>query len=315
MTLEALARLVIPIVLAVGAAVALDRMTAARGLQPPGFREPWRRSLALALITGILWIGTFATLGEIGRPAQQVDVSGIAVPELFLLHAMLVATLLTWFLLGFAGVRAPAPPPPPELQAAEPPGEPGMEAGMEAVVPAGPPPVGPPSLAEQFRVQFGFRTPSVARELGLGLLLGVGAWGLVLTAVVLIAMLVVALGGEKAIPQQPPQLIPFMAALPIGVRLLVSLSAGVVEETFFRGFLQPRIGIALSTVLFALAHASYGQPFLLVGVTLLSVLYGLIVKWRQNIWPAIAAHVLFDAVQLLVMIPMALRMIEKAPAP
>ncbi len=50
---------------------------------------------------------------------------------------------------------------------------------------------------------------------------------------------------------------------------------------------------------------------MLVGITLLSLLYGLMVKWRQNIWPAIAAHALFDAVQLLVMIPVALRMIEK----
>ena len=61
---------------------------------------------------------------------------------------------------------------------------------------------------------------------------------------------------------------------------------------------------------FALAHFSYGQPFMLIGITLLSLIYGLLVKWRQNIWPAIAAHVLFDAVQLLVVVPGALRLIE-----
>jgi membrane protease YdiL (CAAX protease family) len=83
-----------------------------------------------------------------------------------------------------------------------------------------------------------------------------------------------------------------------------------VEEWFFRGFLQPRMGILLSTVLFALAHFSYGQPFMLIGITVLSLIYGLMVKWRQNIWPAIAAHTLFDAVQLLVVVPGALRLIE-----
>ena len=85
--------------------------------------------------------------------------------------------------------------------------------------------------------------------------------------------MLVALGGEEALPKQPPALIPWIAALPVGVRLLISLSAGVVEEIFFRGFLQPRIGIFLSTVLFVLAHFSYGQPFMLVGITLLSLIY------------------------------------------
>jgi membrane protease YdiL (CAAX protease family) len=63
------------------------------------------------------------------------------------------------------------------------------------------------------------------------------------------------------------------------------------------------MGILLSTLLFALAHFSYGQPFMLVGVTLLSLVYGLLVKWRQNIWPSVAAHALFDGVQLLVIVP------------
>ena len=84
-----------------------------------------------------------------------------------------------------------------------------------------------------------------------------------------------------------------------------------MEETFFRGFLQPRVGIALSTALFVLAHASYEQPLMLVGITLLSLVYGFLVKWRQNIWPAITAHVLFDAVQLTVVIPKALELLPQ----
>ncbi len=42
---------------------------------------------------------------------------------------------------------------------------------------------------------------------------------------------------------------------------------------------------------------------MLVGVTLLSLLYGGLVRWRQTIWPAVVAHFLFDAIQLLVVIP------------
>ena len=55
---------------------------------------------------------------------------------------------------------------------------------------------------------------------------------------------------------------------------------------------------------FALGHVGYGQPFLLLGVTVLSVIYGLLARWRGNVWAAVVAHTLFDAVQLLVIIPL-----------
>ena len=96
----------------------------------------------------------------------------------------------------------------------------------------------------------------------------------------------------------------------IWTRLAVSVSAGVVEETFFRGFLQPRVGIGLSTALFTLAHLSYDQPFMLVGVALLSLIFAFLVRWRQNLWAAITAHALFDALQLLVVIPTTLRWMQ-----
>ncbi|MGH9361704.1 MAG: lysostaphin resistance A-like protein, partial [Thermoanaerobaculia bacterium] len=155
------------------------------------------------------------------------------------------------------------------------------------------------------------RAPQPAREVGLGLVLGVAIWAAALGVLMAVALLVLALGGEELLPKAPPALVPWIAALPWSVRLLVSLSAGAVEETFFRGFLQPRVGIFLATLLFALAHASYGQPLMLVGVAVLSLLYGALVRWRQSVWAAIAAHALFDAVQLLVIVPAALELLGR----
>jgi membrane protease YdiL (CAAX protease family) len=298
LSLETLLRLAIPAVLAVFVAFSMDRMLLARGLFPPGFREPWRRGLAGGMMALILWIGIFSSLGSIGQAVEQPDLKNLSTPQLFLLHGLLLLTIGFWFLLGYAGVRPSRPEPFPEA-IPEPISEP---------IPAGPPPL---SLGHQFLAQFGLLAPNVPREIGIGLLLGVGAWGAVLVAAILVGLIVVALGGEQALPKQPPALIPFLAALPLGLRLMISLSAGVVEETFFRGFLQPRIGIALSTLLFVFAHFSYGQPLMLVGIGTLSLIYGLLVRWRQTIWPAIAAHALFDGVQLLVIIPIALRYMEK----
>ncbi len=122
-----------------------------------------------------------------------------------------------------------------------------------------------------------------------------GAW--------LVALLVAGMGGENLVPQKPPEAIVWLAGRTILLRAALAFSAGAVEEIFFRGLLQPRAGLLFATVLFASAHLSYGQPFLLVGVTLLSVLYGLLVKWRQSLWAAMASHTLFDLVQLLVVVP------------
>jgi membrane protease YdiL (CAAX protease family) len=316
MTPETLLRIAATVVPSLLAALLLDAMCARRGLLPPGFRVPWRRALAGLTVAALLAVGVFSPLGSLGVKTSVPDLDKVSTPQLFLLHALMLATMGIWFLLGFAGGAArPPAPPAPVLSPVNEPLEPlplseagaGSWEGEPPPVPiyTAPPPRVP--LGRQFRAQFGFLAPDVPRELGLGLLLGLGAWVAVLLALMVIAGAIWAVGGESAVPKSPPPLIPFIAGLPVWVRFLVSLSAGFVEESFFRGFLQPRIGIFFSTSFFVLAHLSYGQPFMLIGIALLSLIYGLLVKWRQNLWPAIAAHALFDGVQLLVVVPLALR--------
>jgi membrane protease YdiL (CAAX protease family) len=303
-------------------ALLLDAMCAARGLLPPGFRIPWRRALAGLTVAALLAVAVFAPLGTLGMKAEP-DPTTIATPQLFALHALMVATMLIWFLLGFAGL-APRPAPVPEAVPVVPMADPLVPLDpadpVDPLVPVAPaaavPPPPPVSLGRQFLAQFGYVAPSIPGEIGLGVLLGVGAWVAVLLALMVIAGALWALGGEGVMPKAPPALIPLIAGLPFVVRLLVSLSAGVVEESFFRGFLQPRVGILFSTGFFVLAHLSYGQPFMLIGIALLSLIYAFLVKWRQNVWSAMAAHALFDGVQLLVVVPAALHMLgaEKSAA-
>ena len=306
--------------LSFGVALALDRMSAARGLLPPGFRVPWRRALALLVVAVFLMIGVFSPLGTLGLKAEP-EPTHVATPQLFLLHILMVSTIGIWFLLGFAGRAAhppaPAAPVPPEPLPLAGAGDPSLEAEpvsplLVEPLPAEPAPRVP--LTRQIAAQLGLLAPSIPRESGLGLLIGLGAWAAVLLAVVMVAVVIYLVGGQGALPKSPPALIPLLAGLPVWMRCLLSLSAGLVEETFFRGFLQPRVGIALSTACFALAHLSYGSPFLLVAVTLLSLIYAFLVRWRQNIWSAVVAHALFDGVQLLVLVPLALRTLGEGKA-
>ncbi len=292
--MEEALRLTAP-VLAVAAAWAFDWMSERHGLLPPRFRLPaqpveavmaeaprvplpgagaaiLRRALADALLAFVFWLGVFAPLVEMGSKAP-IDVSKLSAPRLFLLHAVLVLVMAAWYFLGFGFKRS-----------------------------AG---------GGRWLRQFGLAPKRLGEELGLGFMAGIGAWAVVLIALVVIAGVILALGGRKLLPQQPPSLIYWIAGLPLVVRLAASVSAGLVEETFFRGFLQPRMGITLSTAFFVLAHASYGEPFMFVGITLLSLLYAFLVKWRRNIWPAIVAHAIFDGVQLTVVIPFALRYVGR----
>ena len=270
-------RAVGPAFLALVIVAVIDVMTRRRGLDPPGFSSDFggalRRATVAVVLFGVLWIGVFSPLGTIGL-GQQPDLDTLTTPQLFLLHSMFLFAVVVWYALGFLGL-----------------------------------PRRPFGHATSWRRQLGLSTSDIKREVGLGLILGLGAWLVVVAALLSIGVLMWWLGGEELLPKEPPAIIPWIAALPVVVRILVSLSAGVFEELFFRGYLQPRIGILLSSALFILAHASYEQPLMLVGVTLLSFIYAGLVRWRQNIWPAIAAHFVFDVIQLVVMIPMALKFV------
>jgi membrane protease YdiL (CAAX protease family) len=79
------------------------------------------------------------------------------------------------------------------------------------------------------------------------------------------------------------------------VALLLGLCAGIGEELLFRGAIQPRFGIVLTTLLFGVAHTQYGPSFAVLGVLLLGTIFGLERKY-MNTTTAIITHVLYDAV-------------------
>ncbi len=162
---------------------------------------------------------------------------------------------------------------------------------------------GSPNLREFLNI----RHERPAEVMAIGVSVGVGGWIFTLLMAMLIALLLQATGViEKAPP--PPAMIGWMAALAWWKKALIVLSAMTVEEFFFRSFLQKRIGLVASTILFALAHFTYGNPLLLIGVTVISLVIGLAFYRTKNVIPGIIAHGVFDAIQLFVIVPIAVRM-------
>lgn len=71
--------------------------------------------------------------------------------------------------------------------------------------------------------------------------------------------------------------------------LLIGLTAGIGEEILFRGAIQPKYGIIFTSLLFMLIHVQYGFSFVLVGVFLTSIIFG-IQRMKMNTTSCIITH-------------------------
>lgn len=161
---------------------------------------------------------------------------------------------------------------------------------------------GMPPLREFLQI----RHERPAEVAAIGITTGVGGWVFTIVTAMMVGLLLKQVGALDQ-PPDPPAMIGWMATLAWWKKTVIILSAMTVEEFFFRSFLQKRIGLVASTLLFALAHFTYGNPLMLVGVTIISIVIG-IAFWRtKNVVPGIIAHGVFDAIQLFVIVPIAVR--------
>ena len=88
---------------------------------------------------------------------------------------------------------------------------------------------------------------------------------------------------------------------PLGA-LILGISAGAGEEALFRGALQPRYGIVLTSIVFALLHApQYGLNLAVLGLFGVSVLLGLARNYFGTT-TAMIIHAAYNAIQVLLVI-------------
>jgi hypothetical protein len=89
-----------------------------------------------------------------------------------------------------------------------------------------------------------------------------------------------------------------------GEAVLLGVSAGVGEELSMRGALQPRLGLVLTSLVFAALHVQYSW----IGMTVIFAL-GLTlgeIRRRTNTTVAVLIHALYDLAAVLTMEPVAL---------
>jgi membrane protease YdiL (CAAX protease family) len=74
----------------------------------------------------------------------------------------------------------------------------------------------------------------------------------------------------------------------------IALAAGICEETLFRGALQPRLGLVLTSIAFAAVHSQYGISLDVLAVFVLALCLGALRRFT-NTSTAIVAHVTYNA--------------------
>src|SRR5438477_2298172 len=80
--------------------------------------------------------------------------------------------------------------------------------------------------------------------------------------------------------------------------VIFGVCAGVGEEILFRGAIQPRFGIPLTSLVFALMHSQYGVSFTVVGVFLTGIVLGYERKYL-NTTACIVTHAVYDIIAVL----------------
>lgn len=95
-----------------------------------------------------------------------------------------------------------------------------------------------------------------------------------------------------------------VGALAPGQIVLLALASGIGEELFFRGALQPRVGLVWASLLFALAHLVPRRD--LISWTLFSgaagFLLGGLFLWTGNLLAPVVAHALVNGVNLTLLV-------------
>lgn len=83
--------------------------------------------------------------------------------------------------------------------------------------------------------------------------------------------------------------------------VLVSILSGVGEEVFFRGALQPVLGIVITSLLFGALHVGPDRRYLVWTLWAVGAgfLFGALYEWTGGLLAPMAAHVLHNAATLL----------------
>jgi membrane protease YdiL (CAAX protease family) len=142
-----------------------------------------------------------------------------------------------------------------------------------------------------------------AADFFIGIAIALGFWIVAILVLSLVARAVGASGMSQAVRLLAPQ-----SLLESILWVALGVTAGICEETIFRGYLQRQfvawtrsapVGVALSAALFGAGHIYQGvKATIVIGVY--GLMFGILAEVRQNLRPGIIAHAWHDSITGLI---------------
>jgi membrane protease YdiL (CAAX protease family) len=126
------------------------------------------------------------------------------------------------------------------------------------------------------------------------LVIGVGL-GLIMVPIIIVIEQVstaYGVGVDQSVNDLTEQLLGSLFTTPFGI-FTAGAAAALGEETLFRGAVQPRFGLLLTALLFALVHSNYGLSLSTLIVFLVGLLLGLL-RRRYNTTTSMAMHATYN---------------------
>ena len=136
----------------------------------------------------------------------------------------------------------------------------------------------------------------VVMPTGRQVLIGLGA-GLALVPLVLVMEYAASLLGVQAdrdVERLTEELLGALFESPWGI-VTLGLAAALGEEPLFRGAAQPKFGLVLTSLLFALLHSNYGITLSTAIVVVLGLVLGMI-RIRHNTSTAMITHATYNII-------------------
>ncbi len=99
---------------------------------------------------------------------------------------------------------------------------------------------------------------------------------------------------DQDVERLTEQLLGGLFKTPWGI-VTLGLAAALGEEPLFRGAAQPKFGIVLTAILFALVHSNYGFTVSTVVVFMLGLVLG-VIRIRQNTSTAMITHAVYNTI-------------------
>jgi membrane protease YdiL (CAAX protease family) len=141
-------------------------------------------------------------------------------------------------------------------------------------------------------------------------------WFYIISVICLFALVMLASAFQLLLPKLGFKIIPspFLREMILYLQthpfllVLTCITAGVVEELIFRGYLIPRFcilfrnkypAVIVSALLFGLVHAGYGTFLNMFVPFLLGLIFGVYYLKYKNLTPLIICHFLIDLLSLI----------------